>query len=181
MDFFYSVSSSSRSAVLICAIVFDSATPWTVAHQAPLSIELSRQEYWSRLPFPTPGNLSNPGLNLCLLHWQADSLPRCHLRKCYWSRPRINSHLCWKLDRSRQYLAISKRLDEGFPGGSDSKESTHNAGDLGLIPRLGRSPGEGNGNLLQYSCLENSRNRGAWKATVREVAELDTTEWITYT
>ena len=44
----------------------------------------------------------------------------------------------------------------GFPCGSADKESTHNAGDLGLIPRLGRSPGEGNGYLLQYSGLENS-------------------------
>ena len=43
----------------------------------------------------------------------------------------------------------------GFPGGSDSKESTCNVGDLGLIPGLGRSPGEGNGYFLQYSCLEN--------------------------
>ena len=43
----------------------------------------------------------------------------------------------------------------GFPGGSDGKESTCNAGDLGLIPRLGRSPGGGHGNLIQYSCLEN--------------------------
>ena len=42
----------------------------------------------------------------------------------------------------------------GFPGGSDGKESTCNAGDLGLIPRLGRSPGGGHGNLIQYSCLE---------------------------
>ena len=43
----------------------------------------------------------------------------------------------------------------GFPGGSDGKESTHNAGDLGLIPGLGRSPGGGHGNPFQYSCLEN--------------------------
>ena len=54
----------------------------------------------------------------------------------------------------------------GFLGGSDSKESACNAGNLGLIPRLGRSPGEGNGNPLQYSCLENSIDRGAWQATV---------------
>ena len=45
--------------------------------------------------------------------------------------------------------------NQGFPGGSDSKESACNAGDLGSIPGLGRSPGEGNGNPLQYSCLEN--------------------------
>ena len=50
----------------------------------------------------------------------------------------------------------------GFPGGSDDKESSCNAGDLGLIPGSGRSPGEGNGNPLQYSCLENSMDRGAW-------------------
>ena len=46
-------------------------------------------------------------------------------------------------------------LDQGFPGGSDGKESACNVGDLGLIPGLGRSLGEGNGNPLQYSCLEN--------------------------
>jgi len=49
----------------------------------------------------------------------------------------------------------------GFPGGSDSEESASNAGDLGLIPGLGRSPGQGNGYPLQYSCLENSTDRGS--------------------
>ena len=56
--------------------------------------------------------------------------------------------------------------DKGFPGDSDSKESACNAGDLGLIPGLERSPGEGNGNPLQYSCLENSMDRVAWRATI---------------
>ena len=51
----------------------------------------------------------------------------------------------------------------GFPGGSDSKESACDTGDLGLIPGLGRSPGEGNGYPLQCSCLENSMHRGAWQ------------------
>ena len=50
---------------------------------------------------------------------------------------------------------------QGFPGGSDSKVSACNAGDPGSIPGSGRSPGEGNGNPLQYSCLENSMDRGA--------------------
>ena len=57
-------------------------TPWTVAHQAPLSMEFSSQEYWSGLLFPPPGDLLTQGLNLCLLsllHWQADSLPLGHL------------------------------------------------------------------------------------------------------
>ncbi|CAM9510333.1 unnamed protein product [Rangifer tarandus platyrhynchus] len=49
-----------------------------------------------------------------------------------------------------------------FPGGSDGKASAYNVGDLGSIPGLGRSPGEGNGNPLQYSCLENPMDRGAW-------------------
>ena len=59
----------------------------------------------------------------------------------------------------------------GFPGGSDGKESACNAGDLVLIPELGRSPGEGNGYQLKYSCLENSRNRAAWWATVHVVTK----------
>ena len=64
----------------------------------------------------------------------------------------------------------------GFPGGSDSKESTCNVGDLDLIPGLGRSPGGGQVNPLQYSCLENPMDRGAWQAMVHSVAESGTTE-----
>ena len=59
------------------------------------------------------------------------------------------------------------------PSDSGGEESICNAGDLGLIPRMGRSPGEGNGNPLQYSCLENPKDRGAWQATVLGVAESD--------
>ena len=54
----------------------------------------------------------------------------------------------------------------GFLGGSESKESPCNVGDLGSIPELGRSPGEGNGNPLLHSCLENPMDRGAWLTTV---------------
>ena len=53
-----------------------------------------------------------------------------------------------------------------FLCGSDGKESTYNVGDVGLIPGLGKSLGEGNDNPLQYSCLENSMDRGAWKAVI---------------
>ena len=59
----------------------------------------------------------------------------------------------------------------GFPGGSDSKESTRNVGDPGSIPGLGRSPGEGNSNPLPYSGLENSMDRGAWWALVHGVTK----------
>jgi len=60
----------------------------------------------------------------------------------------------------------------GFPErGSSGKESACNAGDLGLSPGSGKPPGERNGNLLQYSCLENSMDRGAWQATVHGVAK----------
>ena len=62
----------------------------------------------------------------------------------------------------------------GFPGGSDSKESTCNVGDLGSIPGLGRFPGEGIGYPLQYSCLENSMDRGAWQATVHGATKSQT-------
>ena len=60
----------------------------------------------------------------------------------------------------------------GFPGSSEGKVSACNAGDPGSIPGLGRSPGEGNGNPLQYSCLENSMDRGVWQATVPGVARV---------
>ena len=59
----------------------------------------------------------------------------------------------------------------GFDGGSDGKMSACNVGDLGWIPGLGRSPGEGNGHPLQYSCLENSMDGGAWWATVHGVTK----------
>ena len=59
----------------------------------------------------------------------------------------------------------------GFPGGSDSKEFACNVGDLGSIPGLGRSSGEGNSNPLQYSCLENPIDSGAWKTTVHGVTK----------
>ena len=62
-------------------------------------------------------------------------------------------------------------LYTGFPGGSDSKESAGNAGDLGSVPGLGRSPAEGDGYPFQYPCLENPMDRGAWWATVHGVTK----------
>ena len=70
--------------------------------------------------------------------------------------------LAWHMQSIHLNMAL---LWLGFPGGSDVKASACNAGDPGSIPRSERSPGEGNGNPLQYSCLKNSMDRGAWEAT----------------
>ena len=72
-----------------------------------------------------------------------------------------------RLSSSSSYLI-------GFPGGSDGKESACNAGDMGLIAGSGRSLGVENGNPLQYSCLENSMDRGAWWATDHRVVKSQT-------
>ena len=71
-------------------------------------------------------------------------------------------------------LIFSIVVPEGFPDGSDGKKSACNAGDLGSIPGLKRSLGEGNGNPLQYFCQENPMDRGAWRAIVHGVAESQT-------
>ena len=79
--------------------------------------------------------------------------------------------------RVLKFICTSVSMLLGFPGGSVVQNSPANAGDKGLIPGSGRSPGEGNGNPLQYSCLGNPMDRGAWRATVHGVTkELDTTE-----
>ena len=75
------------------------------------------------------------------------------------------------------FASMKKFLSIYFPGGSAGKESTCNGGDLGSIPGLGRFSGERNGNPLQYSCMENPRDRGAWWATVHGV----TKSWPTLT
>ena len=68
----------------------------------------------------------------------------------------------------------SIKLETSLPSGSDGKESVSNAGDLGSIPGLGISPGEGNGNTLQNSCLENPMDRGTWGITVHGVTKSQT-------
>ena len=69
-----------------------------------------------------------------------------------------------KFEKGHVYLTY-------FTGGLDSKESVCSVGELSSIPGLGRSPGKGNGNPLQYSCLENPMDRGGWKSTVHGVAK----------
>ena len=71
-------------------------------------------------------------------------------------------------------VTLEIKFTKGFPGGSDGKVPVCNAGESGSIPWLGTSPGEGNGNPLQYSYPENSMDRGAWQATVHGVAKSQT-------
>ena len=78
--------------------------------------------------------------------------------------------MCSDLSKARNYCVLV--LD--FPGGSDSKDSACDTVEQGSIPGSGRSPGEENGNLLQYSCLENPMDRGAWSAMVHRVAKSQT-------
>ena len=135
---------------------------WTVVQQAPLSMGFSRQESWSGLPFPSPGDLPNPGIEYGSPTLQADSLPwQNRRRQCNsWLRK-----FPWRRDRLPTPVSL------GFPGGSDGKESTCNEGELGSVPGLGRSPGGGHGNPLQYSCLEIPMDRGAWWASDHGVAK----------
>ena len=106
-----------------------------------------RQEYWNGLPFPSPGDLPDPGIeSTCPASpaLQVGSLPLHPLGNCVWPRGPLSP---------TSPVNISSL---GFPGGSAGKESACNAGDLGSVPGLGRSRGEGNGYPLQYSGLENS-------------------------
>ena len=82
---------------------------------------------------------------------------------------------CGKICRTIKFIIlVFFKYAMGFPGGSEVKASAYDARDLGSIPGSGRSPGEGNGNPLQYSCLKNPMDRGAWWTTVHGVAESQT-------
>ena len=74
-------------------------TPWTAACQAPLPMEFPKQEYWSGLPFPPPGDLPNPGTEPTSSGWQADSLPLNHFESLYYTTAGINPNVVlinWK-------------------------------------------------------------------------------------
>ena len=138
------------------SVLSDSVTPRTVAHQPPVSVGFSRQEHWSGLPCPPPGDLPNPGMEPktpVSPPLQVDSLPLSHQA----------NPLLLTLFPDFCVLCV--------------KNPSANAGDIGdsgLIPGWGRSPGGGHGNPLQYSCLENPMDRGAWRATVRGVTKRQT-------
>ena len=129
--------------------------------EAPLSMGFSRQEFWSGLPFPSPGDLPNSGIEpaspaFAGEFFTAEPSPK---PQCDGSRKRS----LWEV-----IVPWGRNLTNGISalGGAEVKASACNVGDLSSIPGSGRSPGEGNGNPLQYSCLENPKDRGAWCATV---------------
>ena len=139
------------------------ATSWTVVSQAPPSMGFPRQEYWSGLSFPPPGDLPDPGTELGSPTLQADSTIRATRES--WGQKKSDMAGLFHF----HFLSLQNNSCLGkFSGGSAGKESACNMGDPGSIPGLRRSPGEGNGYPLQYSCLENSMG---WWATVHGVAK----------
>ena len=119
----------------------------TVAHQAPLSMGFPRQEYCSGLSFLSPGDFPEPGI-------EHTSLASPALAGGFFT-----TSATWEAQMMSTYCS------------SVGKESACSAGNPGSIPGLGRSPGEGNGNPLQYPCLENLMDRGAWWAAVHGVTK----------
>ena len=96
----------------------------------------------------------------------------------YYNKPLIGpfwtSYWIYLFKSKVRYIILIYMLSLGFPGGSDGKESACSVGDPSSIPGSGRSPGEGNGNPLQYSCLKTPMNGGVWQAIVHEVAKSQT-------
>ena len=162
----------------------DSVTPLTVAHPPFLSMEFSRQEVGSHSLlqgiFSTQG--SNPGLLYCRQVLYSLSHQGSHL-DIYWKlkqrKPKQNPHILNECVLTMLWLSAWNHLwrfshGQDFPGGSEGKASAYSAGYPGSISGSGRSPEEGNGNPLQYSCLENLMDRGAWRSTVHGIAKSQT-------
>ena len=138
------------------------ATPYTAAHQAPPSLGFSRQEHWSGLPFPSPMHESEKSNEVAQSCQTLSDPMDCSL-------PGSSVHGIFQA-RVLEWVAIAFHTYTLQCG----KESAYNAGDSGdvvLIPGSGRYPGGGNGNPLQYSCLENPIDREAWRATVHWVTK----------
>ena len=122
-------------------------TLWTVALQAPMSMGFSRQEYWSGLPYP-PRDLPDSGIE-----------PMSPMSPSLAGKFFTTSTI-WELLENTSFKKTVALVVKNPPA------NTGDGRDAGSIPGSGRSPGVGNGNPLQYSCLENSMDRGAWWATV---------------
>ena len=140
------------------------AIPWAAAHQAPPSMGFSRQEYWSGVPLPSPFYLQ-------VLTKHQHHPGTC--QKCKSSGP-TPPPLDQKLGRWGPEIPVFISPLEDSLIAQSEENLPASAGDQVSIPGSGRYPGEGNGNPLQYSCLENSMDRGAWWATVHGVAKSGT-------
>ena len=156
-------------------------TPWTVTYHAPASTGVGCQFLFQRIFLTQWSNLGflHCRQTLYRLNHQASPYPYWVLVKIYilslvthekLKEKKKTEHLCSYFHNHSNFRSLIRILNIywcnafflGFPGGSDGKASACNAEDPGLIPGLGRSPGEGNGDPLQYSCLENSVDWGAW-------------------
>ena len=163
-------------------------TPWIVAHEVPLIMEFSRQEYCCGLPFPTLGDLCNSGIIPASLvfpalaggffststTWKPKKVIMWVIIKYWVEFPVLYNRSLLVVYFTCSSMWMLFPFIQGFPGGSEVKGSACNVGDWGSIPGSGRSPGEGNGNPLQYSCLGNPMDRGAWLVTVHGVAQSQT-------
>ena len=126
-----------------------------------------RQEHWSGLPFPSPGDPPDPGIKPESPTSQADALT---------SEPPGKPQL---YSTAIQLYTYMYKYIWAFPMVSNKEPACDPgvAGDTGSIPGLRRSPGGGHGNLLQYTCLENPMDRGAWQATVYKVSQRVEHDW----
>ena len=155
------------------------ATPWIAARQASLSITNSRSSHkLTSIESVTPSShliLCCPLLLLPPIPPASESFPMSQLFARGGQSTAVSALASFlnSLFQNRKFnkieVVIHSTLNSSnlwlawdFPGGSDGKASAYNEGDLGSIPGSGRSPGEGNGNPLQYSCLENPMDREAW-------------------
>ena len=157
------------------SVVSSSETPWNVALQAPLSMELFRQEYWSGLLFPPPGDLHDPGVksmsptSLAMAGRWVFYLCAILVNRCsqmgtgvYVTRPTSDSLLTFRYKRPKNqpFCWLHFRLGAVAPGMCYP--------GFAWLSFLAE---EGNGNPLQYYCLENPMDRGAWQATVHGVTK----------
>ena len=169
-------------ACLITSVVSDSAILWTVNCQPPLSMEFSRQGYWNGLPLSPPGDLPNSGIEPeCPAPpaLQADSLPLNQWGGPYSSLLDIPVHYreAQATEPVAGVIRASQMVQVVKTKQNKTKKPACNEGDTGYensIPELGISPGEGNGNPFQYSCLENSMDRGAYWAVVHRITKSQT-------